>query len=69
VAMDPETHEPLPEDSPIMVTIRRIWATTIREQREAFHRFTCLNSRAPADLEVMRWFADEIHKAGEAASN
>lgn len=50
----PETGRVLSNDDPVMVKVNVVWETTTREEREAFHRVTCLNSRAPEDLSVMQ---------------
>jgi len=39
-----------------------VWETT-REEREVFHRVTCLNSRAPEDLSVMQGLINRIEAA------
>lgn len=51
--MDPETHEVLPDDHPVMKSVLAGWAMTSVEERQAFHRFCCQNSRDPNDLELV----------------
>lgn len=44
-AMDASTGKVLGAEHPIMRAINLVWEGTTREEREAFHRFTCQNSR------------------------
>jgi hypothetical protein len=64
VILDRKTMEPFPDDSVPMQAVNAVWSTTTKDQREAFHRFTCLNSRDPGDVGVMqtltRMFEQEI---------
>jgi hypothetical protein len=41
--LDIKTQQPLPDDHVIMQAVHKVWETTTREEREAFHRLTCLN--------------------------
>jgi len=61
--LDAQTGEVLPEDAPQMQCVLGVWAGTTREEREAFHRFTCLNSRASSDMETMADLAARFQKA------
>lgn len=56
---------PIPDDHPAMKVIMKIWNGLAMEQREAFHRFTCLNSRDPEDMEVVRLMVDQFRKEQE----
>lgn len=66
VILDKDTLKPFPADSPPMVAINRVWAKTTLEEREAFHKFTCLNSRAPSVmglvLPLIQRMEDELKK-------
>lgn len=48
-----ETGEPCPEDHPVMRAINKVWEKASLEEKEAFHRVTCDNSRAKEDLALM----------------
>lgn len=54
VAVNMETGRPLPDGHPMMQALGRAWAKAGPLQRQAFHRVTCLNSRAPLDLALVR---------------
>lgn len=45
--------KPVPDDDPVQVAVNAIWSKTTLEERQAFHRFTCQNSRTSADLKVV----------------
>jgi hypothetical protein len=64
--VDVQTGKVLPDDSPQMQCVLGIWAGTTREEREAFHRFTCLNSRAKSDMQTMADLSTRIQKALES---
>jgi hypothetical protein len=64
--IDEATRMVFPDDSPPMRAIMRVWERTTVQEREAFHRFTCLNSRDPADLEVMRSITERFAKAAQS---
>ena len=50
------------------VTVEVIWARLRPADKQAFHRFSCLNSRAPEDLAVVEHLSDtlqaEVEKLG-----
>ena len=46
-----ETGQAEPDNSPIMIAINRVYDYASYEEKESFHKFTCLNSRDP---EVLR---------------
>jgi hypothetical protein len=48
--LDVNTGKALPDSHPAMKAIISVWNQTTRPEREAFHDFTCLNSR---DAKVM----------------
>ena len=64
--LDAQTGEVLPDDSPKMQCVLSVWAGTTREEREAFHRFTCLNSRTKSDMQTMADLSTRIQKALES---
>ena len=49
--LDMRTGKVLGSETPEMQVINRIWSETFKQEREAFHAFTCHNSR---DSVVMR---------------
>ena len=53
VLLDLKSGRALSEDSPQMQVVLGVWAETTIEERKAFHRFTCQNSRTPEDLKVI----------------
>jgi hypothetical protein len=58
-----ETGKTLPDDDPLMVAILKVWAATTREEREAFHRFTCQNSRAGKDVLLVGIISKRMEEA------
>jgi len=54
---------PVPANDPVVKAVNRVWAETTREEREAFHRVTCLNSRAFTDLTIMQKLTKRIEEA------
>jgi hypothetical protein len=52
-----------PDDSVEMIAVNRLWAQTTSEERKAWHRVTCQNSRSLVDLSVAKAFADRIEAA------
>lgn len=60
VLVDSATGKILPDDSPEMKTLLRVWADTTIEERRAFHRVTVGNSQDPHDLDLMRVIADKF---------
>lgn len=53
----------MPEDSPEMQAVLGVWAKTTMEERQAFHRFTCQNSRTPTDLAVISALSARMNEA------
>jgi hypothetical protein len=51
--LDVKTGKSLPDSHPAMKAVLSVWSQTTRQEREAFHDFTCLNSRAPKVLDVI----------------
>lgn len=58
-----ETRRPYADDSPEMVVVNRLWGETTLAERQAWHRVTCLNSRAIDDLRFVKGFADRFEAA------
>lgn len=61
--LDVKTGKPLPDDDPNMVIVNRLWRETTLAERQAWHRFTCLNSRAQVDVITAAVFAQRVEKA------
>jgi hypothetical protein len=68
VLLDANTRQPLSSDSPEMQAVNRMWSSTTLDEREAFHRVTCLNSRADEDLTMVQDIAERISAALENVS-
>ncbi len=68
VLADPKTMETLPDSDPAMQAINAVWATTTREQRQAFHNITCNNSRNAADIALVEPLMVDIQLALDALS-
>jgi hypothetical protein len=51
-----------------MQAVNRMWSSTTLDEREAFHRVTCLNSRADEDLTMVQDIAERISAALENVS-
>lgn len=60
---DSKTGKRLAPDSPEMLAVNAIWAETVKQEREAFHRVTCQNSRAPSDMRLVQGIIDQIKAA------
>ena len=63
VAIDPATGKRVPDDHPVMVAMNKVWAMTTKKEREAFHEFTCHNSREPKVLLVVAALRRRIQEA------
>lgn len=63
--LDLQTGHALPMTDPIMHRVMHVWRQTELAERQAFHRVTCLNSRAPDDLRVMAALSRRIQLAIE----
>lgn len=66
--MDVKTGRLFADDSPEMVAVNRLWGETTAKERQAWHRFTCQNSRSPADLVLVKAFSDRLEAALTALS-
>lgn len=65
VMIDFATGVPLPDSHPIMQAILGAWNETTHDERAAFHRFTCLNSRDMTDLTLVHGINAKFKKATE----
>ena len=63
--IDVRTGAPMSKDSPEMRAIEEIWKTLTRDEKLAFHRFTCLNDYHEKNLAVIRRIVARIQAAGD----
>jgi hypothetical protein len=61
--IDLQTKQVLPDDSPIMVSMLKIWAETSLQERKAYHRVMCLNSRDAIDVYLVRLVIKRLETA------
>ena len=61
--VDVKTGRVFPDDSAEMKTVNRLWAQTTLQERQAWHRVTCQNSRSIVDVQIAKRFADRIEAA------
>lgn len=61
--VDVKTGRVFADDSTEMVIVNRLWAGTSREERLAWHRFTCQNSRSLGDIQIVKAFSDRLEAA------
>jgi hypothetical protein len=61
--LDLQTGKPLPLDSAPMKAIMGVWKETTKQERQAFHEFTCKNSRAPWVMRFMQEFYEKVQAA------
>lgn len=64
--LDLQTKKPLPADHPVMKALAMVWDGTTRDERAAFHRFTCLNSREPTDLVLVHGIQQKFQRVCDA---
>jgi len=67
--IDVQTGKPLTPEHPIMAAVNRVWGKTTLAEREAFHKFTCLNSRDPEVMKVVQSLSERIKSAAQADLN
>jgi len=60
VLVDPKTKRVCPPDSAPMRVLMSVWNGLTREERRAFHAFTCLNDCSRENLEVMRRIVEQF---------
>jgi hypothetical protein len=58
-----DTGQPLPDSAPQMQVVLALFAELSPAEKQAWHRFTCLNSRVPQDLAVVEKFMRSIEQA------
>jgi hypothetical protein len=56
------------DDSVEMTIVNRLWSKTTIEERRAWHRVTCQNSRSLVDVQIVKAFADRIEAAFSAVA-
>lgn len=61
--VDVKTGLSFADDSIEMKTVNRLWGETSLQERRAWHRVTCQNSRALVDVQYARSFADRLEAA------
>jgi len=61
--LDVKTGQMLPDDSPQMKIVLRVWSTLPIAEKQAWHRFTCLNSRTLLDVQIAKTFTDAVQDA------
>jgi len=66
--LDVKTGRVLADDSTEMVIVNHLWAGTSREERLAWHRFTCQNSRSLMDIQLVKAFSDRLEAAFAGAA-
>lgn len=62
IIFDPVTLHALSPNSKPMRAIMKCWSNTTLQQRQAWHRFTCQNSRAALDLIVIKELGEQFKK-------
>lgn len=62
VLLDLRTGKPLPAEHEAMKAIMKVWDETTLAERQAFHRVTCLNSRADEDLLVIARITERFQR-------
>ena len=62
VVIDLKTHQPYSEDSPVGKSVAEFWKTTSLEERQAFHEFTCQNSRNPIIMDIVGALSEKMKK-------
>jgi hypothetical protein len=53
----------VPDTDPMMVAILKVWDKTTLEERRAYHRVTCQNSRDCTDMEIFMGLSERINAA------
>lgn len=62
--LDVKTGKVLPPDNPMMVAANNVWDhQTTLEERQAYHRVCCLNSRDPDDLHLAGAIVERLKAA------
>lgn len=63
--LDMQTRRRLPDSDPLMRIVNDLWSKTTLEERQAWHRVCCQNSRAPRDMLFASGFAQKIQDASD----
>ena len=66
--MDVKTKRVFADDSVEMAIVNRLWSETTIEERRAWHRVTCQNSRLLVDVQITKAFVDRLEAAFAAAA-
>lgn len=61
--VDVKTGRLYADTSAEMQVVNRLWTETTPQERQAWHRVTCQNSRALVDLPRAKEFADRVEAA------
>lgn len=65
--VDAKTGKVMAADSPIMQRVDAVWGAASVMEKKAYHRITCLNSRAADDLTRVASLVNRIKRAVEAS--
>ena len=66
--VDVKTGHVFADDSLEMTIVNRLWSETTIDERRAWHRFTCQNSRALVDVQLVKAFSDRLEAAFAAVA-
>ena len=66
--MDVKIRRLFADDSVEMTIVNRLWSETTIEERRAWHRVTCQNSRSLVDMQFTNAFADRLEAAFAAVA-
>jgi hypothetical protein len=58
--LDVKTGKTFAADTPEMKVINCVWSGTTKGERQAFHAFTCQNSRALHHIAIVKAITDKI---------
>lgn len=61
--LDVKTRTMMPDDSPMMQVVLKLWNQLTLAEKRAWHRFTCLGSRAIDDLAIAKKFSETVERA------
>ena len=61
--IDLKTNKVKPDDSPEMIAIFSLWKETTLEERQAWHRACCSNSKDKEDRRIVNGLVGRIEKA------
>ena len=61
--VDVKTGKIMPQDSPVMQIVNQLFKKLTPEERQAWHSFTCKNSRDPKVLEHVGRFTGQMEAA------